>query len=151
MKNLILISILLIPIISFSQLNTSAAIGYDTHGRPMAQWGFGIEAGQFNVSGQIRPSLTRSVFAHNYLGASIGFNIFNPGTAYLKALSIIPSVGYFYDLKSQDKTNLNKYYWSAGIKTIKMLKEEAGLFIETIYINHSVQASFGMHLIFTKN
>lgn len=137
--------LLLLPCLSFAQLNAGIAAGYDTHGRAMATGYMGATIWQIvEVTGEIRPSLTRSAFSHNYMGGKIGMHIINPDDA---GLSIIPAVGYYYDLKSQDKTNLNKYYWAASIKTVLQLTDGGnGAFLEGMYINKSAQFTIGINV-----
>lgn len=148
MKKLFILLIAFIPIISFSQVNTGMALGYDTHGRAVAALSVGATIGKIlEIQGEVRPSLSRSAFAHNYIGGRIGLNLINSD---LDGLSIIPGAGYFYDLKSQDKPDLNKYYWGAFLKSIIMVTENGGLFVDAMYINKSVQASIGIHFKFTR-
>jgi len=143
-----LIILLLGNIKCTAQLNTGLGIGYDTHGRAIASWSAGYEKGRFNVEGQIRPSLTRNVKTNNYIGGNIGLNLINAPDAYLKAFSLIAYAGYFYDRVSNDKLILNKYYFSGSLRAIKMINENGGIFAETMYINKSIQASFGIHFKF---
>lgn len=145
MKQITVILILLLPCISFAQLNTGIAAGYDTHGRAIANWYVGATISKIiEVTGEIRPSLTRSVFAHNYIGSKIGLNLTSPDHA---GLRIIPAIGYYYDLKSQDKTNLNKYYWAASLKTVMQINDSGnGLFLEGLYIGKSAQITVGINV-----
>lgn len=145
MKKIIII-LLLLPCISFAQLNAGIAAGYDTHGHGIATGYIGATIGQIvEVTGEIRPSLTRSVFAHNYIGGKIGMHIVNPNDA---GLSIIPAIGYYYDLKSQDKTSLNKYYWAPSLRTGMQMNDSGnGFFIEGMYIAKSAQFTIGINVV----
>lgn len=143
-----LTSYCIIPNVCFSQLNTGLGYGYDTKGKAIATWSVGFEKRRLNVEGQIRPSLTRNVKTNNYIGGSVGYNLVAPSDAYLKAFSLIAYVGYFYDHVSSDKVILNKYFFSGALRAIKMINENGGLFLESFYINKSVQFSGGIHFKF---
>lgn len=131
-----------------SQVNTTMALGYDTHGRAIAFWSVGYQKSIFNLNGEIRPSLSRSSFAHNYIGGRFSINLIDPDAQEMTGLSIMPGVGYFYDLKSSDKTNLNKYYWGPCLRTHIKVTDEGALTFDAIYLNKSMQLSIGMTILF---
>lgn len=149
MKKLFILLIGL-PFTSEGQLNTGIGAGWDTHGRAVAVWSVGCSVAKLvEVQAEIRPSVSRSVFAHNYMGGRIGLNLINPDDA---GLSVIMGGGYFYDKKSSDKTSLNKYYWGTFVKSIIQVNERSNgcLFVEALYINNSAQFAVGIHYKFTK-
>lgn len=131
-----------------SQVNTTLAAGWDSHGRAIAFWSVGYQKSIFNLNGEIRPSLSRSSFAHNYIGGRFSINLIDPDAQEMTGLSIMPGVGYFYDLKSSDKTNLNKYYWAACLRTHIKVTDDGALTFDAIYLNKSMQLSIGMTVLF---
>lgn len=134
---------------SKSQINSGLFLGYDTHGRMISTWSIGYEKSIFNFQGEIRPSLSRNVAAHNYIGFRFSLNLENPDGEEMTGLSVLPGIFYGYDLKSQDKVYLNKWFFAPTLKTIIMITDNGGLSFDGMYINKSVQISMGIHLRFT--
>lgn len=144
MKKLTIILILLIPLLSKGQVFTSIAVGYDFKGAPIGNWAIGYNKNLVNFAAEMRPSLTRKVETNNYFGMRLGFNLINPDE---DGLSIIPSVGYYYNKRSNDKRQLNN--WAAGYSLKGMIEvtETGNLFLEGFYSN-SFQITCGIHVIF---
>lgn len=132
---------------SKSQLNTAMGLGYDLNGRAIATLSIGATVAKIvEIQAEERPSLSRNSFAHNYIGGSLGLNMLNKDDG----LSIILGEGYYYDLKSQDKTSLNKYYFGTFVKSIIMINDNGGLFVQALYINSGAQFTAGIHYKFNK-
>lgn len=133
---------------SIAQVNANFAAGADTHKHIVYNLGFGYDVGRLQFTGEIRPSFTRDADTHNYLGFKGGIGLFNEADAYLLSKQLYAEVGYYRDHVSEDKTELNKWHYAAGIKGVKMITEQGGITGELLYINESVQANFGMILKF---
>jgi hypothetical protein len=131
-----------------SQVNSTMAVGWDSNGRAIAFWSVGYQKSVFNLNGEIRPSLSRSSFSHNYIGFRAAINLIYPDAQEMTGLSILPGVGYFFDMKSQDKTNLNHYYWAYCLRTHIKVTDDGALTFDGIYLNKSLQLSIGMTVLF---
>jgi hypothetical protein len=136
MKKLLLI-ILMIPSLTKAQLHTGIGIGTDFK-HAVAALNIGYKIDHFVIEGEIAPSLTRDVSTHNYMGFKAGISLGN----------IIPSVGYYYDHVSSDKTQLNASHFGYSIKAYKMVNDRGGLFVNGLYIHKSFQLTAGIHYIF---
>lgn len=130
---------------SNAQLNAGIGIGYDAQGQVIAQLSFGYEIGILSLTGEIKPALSRNVSANNYCGGNISLNVLNPAS---ENNYLFIGAGYYYNKKSEDKIILNKYYVGYLVKYIHMTNDHAGLYIEPMYINNSVQITAGMMLKF---
>lgn len=154
-KILSLLLLKLLPVIVLAQLHFIGKIGADTHIKPIYTLGVGYEIGNLSLDGEIRPDMTKdNTNYHNYMGGKIGWNLINPGNAYLLARSIIASVGYYYDriVDGGAKIGINKWHVAYSFKFIKMFNDEGGLEVETMWINKSVSVSAGIHFkIITNN
>lgn len=144
-KLFFLILIGLMPFISKSQVFSEVGAGYDTHGRPMAILSFGYSVSIFEFAGEMRPSLTRSVFGSHYFGGTAGIRLINAKDA---GISISTGGGYFYNLRSSDHKQLNGDFFGAYLKGIKMINDRGGIFLNILYINSSAQFSGGIHYVF---
>lgn len=146
MKKLFLIAAILIPAITFSQIFSSLAAGYDTKGTPIGTLAFGYNKGLLNFQGEIRPSLTRKVEMNNLLGFRLSANLVNPDE---DGLMILPGIGYYYNRKSSDKRNLNKWQYGYTLKAGTEISEGGNaVFIEGMYIDRSAQITIGMQVNF---
>lgn len=142
MKQLLLILLVgLIPIVSFSQFHIGGGLGYDTHtAKPIANLNMGIEASIVVLDAEIRPSMSRNLPLHNYMGGKFGINIVHKEDN----ISLIPAIGYYYDDMSSDNKTLNKSYIGYSLKSVYMITETGGVHLETLYINNSLQITIGM-------
>lgn len=135
----------LIPVITFGQVHSGLALGYDTHNKLLGAWNIGYEKDIVVMDAEIRPNLTRNLPINNYCGFKLGLNLINPDE---DGLSIIPGLGYYYDFRSMDKTKTNAYYFGYSLKSIIQVTNDGGLFIEGMYINKSAQITIGMNVKF---
>lgn len=146
-KKTIIMLMVLMPFISMAQMTSSLGYGYDLNGRAMAKWSVGYTAFQIvELEGEIRPSISRNIFAHNYVGFRGGIHAVNPDES---GLFLIIGAGYYYDMRSQDKKSWNKDYLGTFVKGGTMLNENGGLFLEGLFINNSAQFCLGIHYCFT--
>lgn len=144
MKKLLLLLITIIPVILFAQIEMGIGAGIDTKTvKPIANTYIGFRVSQFSLNAEIRPSITRTANVHNYVGGKVGVDLSDRSQ---NNASVIIGAGEYYDIRSQDKTQLNSFKTAFFAKGIWYLKEYNGLYIETFYINKSVQLSFGMHV-----
>lgn len=139
------IMILLFGCKSYGQMNTGMGIGYDIHGRPISVLSIGYSKSFITFQGEIRPSLTRSRFQHTYYGFRAGFNLLRPEYS---DLTVSMGAGFFHDLRSLDFKEQNKNYAGTFIKGIQMINDRAGLMLDLLYINNSLQISGGIHYVF---
>lgn len=140
------IMILLFGCKSYGQIHSDMALGYDTHGRAIASLSVGVTASEIlEIQGEIRPSLSRSSFSHNYAGFRGGLRLINlnESTFYVSL-----GGGYFHDLKSNDHKELNKNYFGTYIKGVQMINDRGGVLLDLLYINNSLQVSTGIHYVF---
>lgn len=72
------------------------------------------------------PTITRTVNAPNYFGMRAGYNIASSG--------IIPSIGYFYTLRSEDDPAQNKWAPGIALKYQFNINERGGLYCEASYM-----------------
>lgn len=135
----------LIPVITFGQAFTSIGTGYDTKGAIIGTLALGYNKGLINAEAEIRPSLTRKVEVNNLLGFRLSANLINPDEA---GLSILPGIGYYRNLKSLDKTNLNKWQYAYTLKSSIEITETGALYIEGLYSEKEFQFSLGMTVNF---
>lgn len=143
MKKLIIL-LLFIPLLSKSQIFTSIAAGYDTKGAPIGNWAIGYNKNLFNVQAEMRPSLTRKVEMNNLFGFRLSANLVNPDE---DGLSILPGIGYYFNRKSNDHKQLNKWVYGYSLKTGLDITETGTAFIEGFYSN-SFQFTIGMQVNF---
>lgn len=144
-KSILFILIGLMPFISKSQVNTELGIGYDTYGRAMASLGFGYSISVFEFQGEMRPSLSRSVYGNHYFGFSGGIRLLNANDA---DISVSMGAGYYYNLRSAEYKQLNGDFFGTYLKGVKMINDRGGVFISILYINNSAQFSGGIHYVF---
>lgn len=144
-KMFLFILIGLMPFISKSQVNTELGIGYDTYGRAIANLNVGYSISVFEFQGEMRPSLSRSVYGNHYFGFSGGIRLLNAKDA---DISVSIGGGYYYNLRSTDHKQLNGDFFGAYLKGIKMINDRGGVFFNTLYINSSAQFSGGIHYVF---
>lgn len=132
-----------------AQLNAAIGGGYSFNNYPVYELKFGYELHRINFNGGFSRSLNRNSNTHIYSGAEIGFNLLNEGDAYLLAHSIIISGGYWYDkINSDQKAELSAWRPSISLRYIQLLKENAGLYGQLMYINNNVLLTAGMLLKF---
>jgi hypothetical protein len=132
---------------SIAQVNANFGIGTDFK-HIVYNVGASYDIGRFEFTGEIRPSFTRSVDTHNYLGFKGGIGLFSEYDADLFKKQVYAEIGYYYDKVNSEKIELNKWHYAAGIKGVKMITEQGGITGELLYINESAQANFGMILKF---
>ena len=149
MKQIIILLLAILTIKTQAQLHSSFAAGYDTHGHPMYNLNFGYEYHQLQIDGEIRPAFTRAVDAHNYVGGMISLNLID---SYFTNAYLLAGAGYYYDLLNDgNKQQMNRFYLAASLKAGWYVKNTAPVFLQVMYINHSMQFSLGFSLIFTDN
>lgn len=136
----------LLPVITFAQIFTSIGTGYDTKGAVIGTWALGYNKGIGNFQAEIRPSLTRKVEMNNLLGFRLSVNLINPDEA---GLSILPGIGYYRNLHSMDKTDLNVWQYAYTLKSMIEVSENGNLYIEGLYTKKSFQFTAGIHFRFS--
>lgn len=145
MKKLLLFTVLFFVLLSakrcYCQVNTGFGIGYDTHGRGITQLSLGYETRILHFNAEIRPSLSRSAFSHNYIGGTLSANLAAPNSEF----QLLPGIGYYYDDRSHDKIELNKWYTGYSLKIVELVgQQQNGICLQTLYINHSLQITARM-------
>lgn len=150
MKNLKKLFILFIFFCSckhaIGQVYSEMSAGYDTNGRLIGILSLGcIASNILEIQGEIRPSLTRSIYAHHYVGLSGGIRLLNDEE---NTLHVSMGAGYFHDLVSNDHKELNKSYLGTYVKGVKMINDRGGVSIGVLYLNSSAQFTAGIHYIF---
>jgi hypothetical protein len=151
MRKMLLITILFFILMSakrcYSQLNAGFGLGYDTHGRAVSQLGLGYETRILHFNAEIRPSLSRNVASHNYIGLGLSANLAAPNSEF----QLLPGIGYYYDDKSHDDKTLNKNFIAYSLKAVKLVENGNGFYLQTIFINKSLQITLGAIVRFFKD
>ena len=62
-------------------------------------------------------------------------------------ISILPGIGYYYNMKSEDKVNINHWEYGYSLKSIFKVTQNGSIFIEGFYAN-SLQLVAGIHFKF---
>lgn len=137
----ILITVFICSYQASAQLKADIGLGlnYNSELHPMARMSFGYELNKVNVETVFQPSITREINPDAYSGIKAGYNFSN----------LIPMIGYYYDYRSADNKDENK--WSGigySLKYVYRLGHRGGLFVEGLYLNKSTQLIAGFHIAF---
>lgn len=158
MKKFILLLIVLLPLATFAQiyiemgggaeyLQNGVATGEDNAGKetgiknvfPVMKLAVGAE---FNnsivVETVLQAGITRTKNVGAYFGFKGGYNFGN----------IVPAVGFYYGYLDADNTDKNAGHVGYSLRYQKFVNEQAGLFVEGLYINKTAQLTAGIHFAF---
>ena len=155
MKKQLFVCLLCVVLLSLSKHCTAQphfdmGAGYDLMSHhTIANLAAGYTAGALMIEGQMRPSISRSVFASNYFGgrAGITFPMSTEVEGYYGA-TVTPCIGYYYNLRSSDDKSLNSSAPGYSIKYCVPVNENGGLYADAMYIEKRVQLSVGFHVEF---
>jgi hypothetical protein len=139
MKNLLLSICILFTSFSYAQLSTDWGIGYDlsTH-KMIATIVGGYEFHHVVIEGQLTPSMTRCAGVNNLFGIKGGYSI-GPVT---------PSIGYYYNYRSSDKTYLNCGDLGYSVKIhIRVIENGSGVYLNGLYMRQQAQITVGIHAV----
>ena len=124
-----------------AQLKADIGLGmnYNKELRPMAKIGFGYELKKVVTEFVFQPTISRQSNPDTYFGVKAGYNI----------SGLIPTIGYYYDYRSADDKEQNK--WAGvgySLKYVYLLGEQGGLFLEGMHVNKSTQVIAGFYIAF---
>lgn len=145
MKKLLILCLIcaLAVILGLANCNAQPTIdwgyGFDLQSsKPVMNLSAGYEAHNVQVQAVMSPCLSRSINANNYFGIKAGYDI---------AGHIIPSVGYYYNLHSDDNKSLNQYYPGVSLKGVLPINERGGIYLDGMYIHKSFEVTAGFHIV----
>ena len=137
MKKFIIL-LFLFPAICQAQPVVDWGYGFDLQtGKPVMKLAAGYEANNIQAQAVMSASLSRSVNTNNYFGIKAGYDI----------AGIIPSVGYYYDLRNGDDKSVNQYYPGISLKGVLPINERGGIYLDGMYINKSFEITAGFHIV----
>ena len=138
-RTLIIIALLVMPIVTSAQIGIGLAAGAHyakENTSPMSKMSLSGQAGPIMIEAAAYVSLTRNINPGTMLGATVGYDI----------NGLIPVAGYWYNLKSNDRKELNEWVYGGGLRWNKLIGPNgAGISAEVLYLsNNNIAASFGI-------
>lgn len=143
MKKLLSLLITTIPFLLNAQIQMGIGAGINLKNTyPIVNTFIGYRTSIFSLDAEIRPAATRKANTNSLSGLKFGIDLLDRE---LTNASLIASVGYFYNLRSYDKTKLNRYQFGYSLKGVWYLKYQNGLFVEIFY-SKEFQIGAGIHV-----
>ena len=134
---------------SFAQLQMSIGAGYNFNEHPIYSLNAGYEKERITINGGFQRSLTRATSSTIIAGFEAGYNLLSAGDSYLLAQSIIISAGYWHiSYNTDQKAELASWRPSLSIRYIRMLSENGGLFVNTMYLKNNFTITGGIIIKF---
>lgn len=135
----ILLFILLLPLFTAAQVNIHVSTGFNfKENCPLVALGFGGSIGHFEPVLDIRINPTRVAGRANYLGAKIGYKVYETTTF---------SIGRYLNYKKGDNFADNKWYMLYSLQYQNYFTEKTNWFVEGTYVNRSPQLNLGFKYI----
>lgn len=139
----ILILIVALSIHANAQAHTSWGMGYDlTQKNTIGLFGFGFEKDKIVIDADASFAFNHSIKSNNLMAVKLGYDF---------AGLIVPQIGYFYNLKSNDYKELNYSAIGYSLKIIlpitKIRENGSGFFVSAIYVNKQTQILAGLHAV----
>lgn len=138
----VFVALLLCANISKSQISIDMGAGYNAMAQTsLMQLQVQGEKNNVVMGFKLDFSLTRKINSPNYYGPHIGYDIAGSG--------LIASVGGYSNYASADDKSKNGFVGLGyTLRYNYNIGEQGGLFIETMYVDKSVLASAGFHVVF---
>lgn len=152
MKKLIIIAAIIFPNLIFAQLQMELGLGATQskyplktyEGKryevseilPVVKFSFGYQFNRVLIEVSENPTISRHRNAPKLIGGKVGYEIVD---------GLMPTVGYYFNYCNSDDRSFNTWNLGVGLKYLKIVNDNAGLFVEGLVSGNNYQLVGGIH------